>query len=245
MQKIEQVIAIDGPAGSGKSTIARKLASHLGFLYLDSGAFYRGLTLALFEIYSKEHSDLDKFPFFIERLADEALLEKELETFGFALNSIPLSCKLSEHGINQMYLGERDITEDIRTPEVTKLIKYIAPKRVFREYVNARIREFAKTHKLVMDGRDIGTDVFPNARAKFFLTATADVRAHRRRAELATKGIHQELAHIKEEIIARDHSDESRVVAPLRQATDAILIDTSESDTETVLNTILSKLPQL
>lgn len=245
MQKIEHVIAIDGPAGSGKSTIARKLATRLGYLYLDSGAFYRGLTLALLELYLKDHTDIDKFPFYIEKLADAALLERERSEFGFSLQEIPLSCKLSEHGTNQVFLGEREITEAIRTPEITKLIKYIAPQRVFREYVNAKIRMFALDHKLVMDGRDIGTDVFPDSKAKFFLTATADVRAHRRHAELLGKGIHQELSHIKAEIIARDTSDETRVVAPLRQATDAILIDTSESDTETVLNTILSRLPQL
>jgi cytidylate kinase len=244
MHKIEQVIAIDGPAGSGKSTIARKLASHLGYLYLDSGAFYRGLTLAIWEIFSKDNSDPAKFPFFTEKLADEAILDRERETFGFWLKDIPLACQLSNLGTNQMFLGEREITEDIRTPEITKKIKYIAPHRIFREYVNAKIRDFAKEHKLVMDGRDIGTDVFPDARFKFFLTASADVRANRRHAELLAKGIQMELSHIKEEIGARDLSDETRVVAPLRQASDAILIDTSESDTETVLNTILSRLSQ-
>ncbi len=245
MQKIENVIAIDGPAGSGKSTIARKLASKLGYLYLDSGAFYRGLTFALLELYLKDHQDLDKFSFYAEKLADSAIVEKEKSEFGFSLAEIPLSCQLSEHGTNQMFLGERNITEEIRTPEITKLIKHIAPMRIFREYVNHKIRAFARDHKLVMDGRDIGTDVFPDSKAKFFLTATADVRAHRRHEELKAKGIHQELSHLKEEILARDLSDETRVVAPLRQATDAILIDTSESDTETVLNTILSRLPQL
>ncbi|MCZ8155968.1 MAG: (d)CMP kinase [Leptospira sp.] len=244
MQKIENVIAIDGPAGSGKSTIARLLASRLGYLYLDSGAFYRGLTLALWEAYLKNNSDPDHFQFYAEKFADAALLDKEREEFGFALSEIPLNCQLSTHGTNQMYLADRDISDAIRTPEITKLIRFVAPQRIFREYVNKKIREFAKTHKLVMDGRDIGTDVFPDSKVKFFLTASVDVRAERRHAELVSKGIQMDLTHLKSEIQSRDLSDETRLVAPLRQATDAILIDTSESDTETVLNTILSRLPQ-
>ncbi|MDZ4727345.1 MAG: (d)CMP kinase [Leptospira sp.] len=242
MSEGKQVIAIDGPAGSGKSTIARLLASKIGFLYLDSGAFYRGLTLALWEVYSKKNDDPEKFSFFAESLADAALLEKEKSSFGFSLTEIPLHCELSPHGTNQIFLANRDITDDIRTLEITKLIRYIAPHRAFREYVNAKIRDFAKNHNLVMDGRDIGTDVFPKTKYKFFLTASADVRANRRHAELLGKGIKTDLSHLKEEIIARDMSDETRTVAPLRQASDAILIDTSESDTETVLNTILSRL---
>jgi cytidylate kinase len=246
MHKTDQVIAIDGPAGSGKSTIARMLASRIGYLYLDSGAFYRGLTLALWEKYSATYSatESDRFQFFTEKLADAAILEKEKEEFGFSISDIPLTCKLSSLGINQIFLGDKDITDAIRTPEITKLIRFIAPHRAFREFVNAKIRDFAREHKLVMDGRDIGTDVFPHARFKFFLTATAEIRAHRRHAELKAKGIPVDFSHLKTEIEARDHSDENRVVAPLRQASDAILIDTSESDTETVLNTILSRLPQ-
>lgn len=236
------VIAIDGPAGSGKSTLARLVAQKLGYLYLDSGAYYRGLTLALFERYSLENPDEAGFAFYAERLADAALLENEETEFGFKLSSIPLHCELSKTGENLVFLGDRDISNDIRDPEITKKIKYIAPQRAFREFINHKIREFAKTQKLVMDGRDIGTEVFPKSKFKFFLTATVEVRAKRRYEELIQKGFKADLKHIQEEIAIRDESDTTRIVAPLKQAPDAIRIDTSTLDRETVLNTILSKV---
>ncbi|TGN21090.1 (d)CMP kinase [Leptospira idonii] len=239
---IDHVIAIDGPAGSGKSTIARLIANKIGYLYLDSGAFYRGLTLALWETFQSKEGTQEQFPFFAEKLADACLLEKEKQEFGFSLSSVPLRCELSSQGENRIFLGERDISEEIRTPEITRLIRHIAPQRAFREFVNSKIRDFAKTHKLVMDGRDIGTEVFPKSKFKFFLTASSDVRAQRRFKELESKGIKTDFGHLKEEIESRDLSDETRTVAPLKQASDAIRIDTSTLDTETVLNTILSKL---
>lgn len=238
----EKVIALDGPAGSGKSTIARLLANRLGYLYLDSGALYRGLTYAIYQEFKKQESDEAKFPSYAEKLADKSLLGEEKAEFSFSLSEIPLFLELSEQGTNQVWLGNQNISEEIRSPDLTKRIRYIAPHRAFREYVNQLIRTFAKKHPLVMDGRDIGTDVFPQAKYKFFLTASADVRANRRHKELQEKGIRVDLSHLKEEIIARDESDKNRSVAPLRQASDAILIDTSDSDTETVLNTILSRL---
>lgn len=238
----DQVIAIDGPAGSGKSTIARLVAKKLGILYLDSGAFYRGLTLYLFETFSKSHSDESRFPFYTEKLADAALLESEEKEFGFKLADIPLHCELSPTEENLVFLGDRDITKEIRDPEITKKIKYIAPKRAFREFINQKIRDFAKTHRLVMDGRDIGTEVFPKSKYKFFLTASVEVRAKRRYEELIEKGFKADLDHIREEILARDESDTTRIVAPLKQASDAIRIDTSTLNRETVLNTILSKV---
>ncbi|MDF3818900.1 (d)CMP kinase [Leptospira sp. 96542] len=239
---VEHVIALDGPAGSGKSTIARLLAQKLGYLYLDSGAFYRALTLAIWEEFQKTSEEESKFPFYAEKLADASLLDRDKSEFGFSVSAVPIVCELSSKGENQIFLGKRDVTESIRDPEITKKIRYIAPRRAFREIVNRHIREFAKKHKLVMDGRDIGTEVFPDSKFKFFLTASVEVRAERRFAELQKKGFKTELAHIKEEIIARDESDTTRVVAPLKQAPDANLIDTSTLDTETVLNTILSKV---
>ncbi|TGM31205.1 (d)CMP kinase [Leptospira levettii] len=242
LQSIENVIAIDGPAGSGKSTLARMIATKLGYHYLDSGAFYRALTFAIWEKFQTTGEDESKFPFFTEKLADACLLEKDEVEFGFSVSQIPVHCELSSQGENVMFLGERDISHEIRDPEITKKIRYIAPRRAFREILNRHIREFARTHKLVMDGRDIGTEVFPKSKFKFFLTASVEVRAKRRYDELVAKGFKADLNHIKEEIVARDESDTTRTVAPLKQASDAILIDTSTLDTETVLNTILSKV---
>ncbi|EKJ87477.1 (d)CMP kinase [Leptospira meyeri] len=242
LSNIEKVIAIDGPAGSGKSTLARMIAHKIGYLYLDSGAYYRALTLAIWEKFLETKEDESKFPFYTEKLGDATLLEKDEAEFGFSVAKIPVHCELSSTGENLMFLGERDISLEIRDPEITKKIRYIAPRRAFREIINHHIREFAKTHQLVMDGRDIGTEVFPKSKFKFFLTASVEVRAKRRYDELVAKGFKADLDHIKEEIVARDESDTTRTVAPLKQASDAILIDTSTLDTETVLNTILSKV---
>lgn len=240
--QITNVIAIDGPAGSGKSTIARLVASRLGYHYVDSGAFYRSLTLAIWEKFLQRKEDESKFPFYTEHLSDATLLEKDTQGFGFSVAEIPIRCELSDSGENQMYLGERNITQEIRDPEITKKIRYIAPRRAFREIVNHRLRDLAKAHRLVLDGRDIGTEVFPHSLWKFYLTASVEVRAERRFKELQAKGFQTQLDHIREEIVARDESDMTRAVAPLRQASDAIRIDTSTLDSETVLNTILSKV---
>ncbi|EQA38369.1 cytidylate kinase [Leptospira inadai serovar Lyme str. 10] len=226
----ENVIALDGPAGTGKSTVARELATRLGYKYLDSGAFYRALTLYIFRKYKKARSK-ESFQEWVGKgnpveLSDGAIVE----------------CIFSESGENKIFLNGEDVSLEIRIPEITKEIKHIANKESYREFVNKQLRNLALIHKLIMDGRDIGTAVFPDARYKFFLTASSRVRAERRYYQLKEQGIDSDLDEIEKEIIARDKSDTDREIAPLKQAKDAILIDTDRLPKNTVIGKILECL---
>lgn len=246
MDQEKYVIAIDGPAGSGKSTVAREVAKRLGISYLDSGAYYRALTLHLYRVYREEthadqvnggsgensepgDSDSPKF--------SEWVLKKEKEP---DLDSLVVDLEFGGGGENKIYTNGEDVSAQIRTPEITEKIKYVADKRVFRDYVNERIRKLSQSHNLVMDGRDIGTEVFPDTPFKFFLTASAKVRAERRMKEMHEKGMQESFERVYEDMVQRDRSDENRKIAPLKKAKDAILVDTDSLSIKVVIETILS-----
>ncbi|GBF11682.1 (d)CMP kinase [Tepidibacillus infernus] len=216
MKKIS--IAIDGPAGAGKSTVAKKVANELGFLYIDTGAMYRALTLKAIN----ENIDLHD-----EDQLNQCLLRN------------PIQFEIDQH-IQRVKIGTTDVTEAIRTPEITKQVSLVASHAKVRETMVELQRRLAKEGSVVMDGRDIGTNVLPNAELKIFLTASIEERAHRRYLEMTKNGYEIKLEQIVEEIELRDKKDQERTVAPLKQAKDAILIDTSQLSIEQVVNVILS-----
>lgn len=224
----ENIIAIDGPAGSGKSSLAREIARQLGYFYMDSGAYYRGVTLFFLRIF---HQSGDKNTF------SSWISSQNLETY---FPQIQLETKFLSADENQIFLNQENISDAIRTPEVTEEIKHLAGLRMVRDLVNKNLYKLSEEHRLVMDGRDIGTEVFPDARFKFFLTAQAQVRAQRRMDEWKLKGIHLDYSTILEDLQKRDKSDEEREIAPLKKAATAIEIDTSLLTKNQVLEKILS-----
>lgn len=216
------IITIDGPSGTGKSTVARKLAEKLKFNYLDSGAMYRALA---FQMLSQgiEFTDLE---------AIEALCE----TFYFRSQS--------EDGIWRYYLGQTEVTDEIRKADVTALSSQIAAYPFVRKAMAALQRRQGEVSNLVCEGRDIGTVIFPDAELKIFLTATPDIRAKRRYEEMKRKfpDEHFDLEEIKNTIILRDSADVNRTIAPLKQPEDAFVIDTSHMDIDEVVASIVNKV---
>lgn len=226
----KNIIAIDGPAGSGKSTVAKEIAKKTNFFYLDSGAFYRAVTLFFLNIYEKQNPSqkLDKW---IGSLPLNDLLQE-----------IKLEINFSKTNSNSIYLNGEDVSEKIRTPEVTNAVRYFANNKIVREFINQKLHELSQNYKLVMDGRDIGTQVFPDAVNKFFLIAKPEIRAMRRYEEWKAKGIEKDYQEILQEILQRDKSDSERELSPLKKAEDAIEIDTSDLSVFEVTDKILSKL---
>lgn len=205
-------IAIDGPAGAGKSTVAKKLAEELGYLYIDTGAMYRAVALAAME---------NKVAF------DDA--EKLTELAG----SVGIDLKV-ENGSYKVYLDGRDVSEAIRLPEVGAAASPVSAVGGVREHLVRKQQQLAKKNRVIMDGRDIGTVVLPNADLKVFLTASVEVRAKRRFEELTAKGIACDLSKVQADIAERDYRDSHREVSPLRQAADAVLLNTDNLSIEQV-----------
>ena len=211
-------IAIDGPAGAGKSTMARACAKALGYLYVDTGAIYRtvGYYMRLMGIGPKDKDS-------IARLIDEVNIEIRYED-----------------GVQHMILNGKDVTDEIRTPEMSMYASGVSAQPCVRAFLLDMQRELARTQNVVMDGRDIGTVVLPDAQVKIFLTADVRVRAERRLAELQAKGEQTSLQKVLAEMQARDKQDSERAAAPLRQAKDAVLLDTSALTPEAAVDAILS-----
>ena len=200
-------IAIDGPAGAGKSTIAKALAKELGYHYVDTGAIYR--TVAYFlDLWGVSPKDVDA----VERYIDELTIKIEYD----------------ETGKQHMIMNGMDVTDDIRTQDISQKASLVSAHKVVRDVLLDMQRNVAKEHNVIMDGRDIGTVVLPNADVKIFLTASAEVRAKRRTDELLAKGQQADYAQTLKDIQQRDYQDTHRPIAPLKQAADAVLLDTSD-----------------
>ena len=210
-------IAIDGPAGAGKSTIARALAKELGYYYVDTGAIYR--TVAYFlDLLGVSPKDVDG----VERYLDELTVEIEYD----------------ETGKQHMIMNGMDVSDDIRTQDISQKASLVSAHAIVRDMLLDMQRDVAKKHNVIMDGRDIGTVVLPRATVKIFLTASPEVRAKRRTDELIAKGQKADYAKVLQEIKQRDHQDTTRAIAPLKQAKDAVLVDTSELDIPAVVAAI-------
>lgn len=200
-------IAIDGPAGAGKSTIAKMVSAKLGYIYVDTGALYRTAALYITE----------------NNIPDENI-EKALESADISLKFID--------GTQRVFLGGRDVSELIRTPEISMAASRTSAVPAVRAYLFETQKKIARENNVIMDGRDIGTVVLPDAEVKIFLTASAEERANRRYKELAEKPDCPPYEDILKDIIQRDYQDMHRETAPLRQADDAVLVDTTNLDLE-------------
>lgn len=218
-------IAIDGPAGAGKSTIAKAAAKQLGFIYVDTGALYRAVAL---EMISREILPNDK-----ERVI------AELEKFGdgyFSLRFID--------GVQHVFSSEKDVSNLIRTPEVSMGASAVSAIPEVRKFLFDLQRKIASENNVIMDGRDIGTVVLPNADLKIFLTASAEVRAERRFKELAEKPDCPTFEQVLADIKQRDYNDMHRDISPLKQAEDAVLADTSELDLDGAIALVMSLIKE-
>lgn len=209
-------IAIDGPAGAGKSTIARSLASKLGYIYVDTGALYRAVGVNA-----------------IRSGADTKNPEQVCAT----LEGADVSLRFVD-GEQRVFLGEEDVSVAIRTPEASMAASNVSAIPEVRAFLFDLQRDIAAKNNCIMDGRDIGTVVLPNAEVKIFLTASAEVRAKRRYDELLAKGMQADYNQVLEEMIQRDYQDSHRAIAPLKQADDAVLVDTSDMNLEQVIETL-------
>lgn len=210
-QKKTISIAIDGPAGAGKSTLSRRVAETLHYFYVDTGAIYRTVSLGI---------QMRKI-----NLEDPAAVAA-------ALPDMKISLDYHANGLQRMKLDTQDVTEAIRKPEVSRWTSIIAAYPEVRTYLLEMQRELARNHNIVMDGRDIGTIVLPDADIKIFLTASPEARAKRRASELEQRGTPEAFEKILSEIKERDWQDTHRDTAPLRQALDAVILDTTELDFE-------------
>lgn len=215
-------IAIDGPSSSGKSSVAQEIAKELNIIYIDTGAMYRAVTLAALQA-NIEPSDSEN----IKKL----------------LPTIELNFIRSAEDAQEMYLNDKNVSREIRSDEVTANVSEVSAYPFVREELVEIQRNMASTHSVVMDGRDIGTVVLPNAPYKFFLNASAEVRAMRRYKENIQKGLsNQSLEEIEKSIIARDHYDSNREHSPLVKADDAIELETSNLSVQQVVNIIIEQL---
>ena len=216
MKKIS--VAIDGPAGAGKSTIARRLAEELGYRYVDTGAIYRSVAYFM-DLWGVSPKDVDG----VNRYIDE----------------LTIGIEYDEDGLQHMIMNGMDVTEDIRTQEISQKASLISAHACVREMLLDMQRDLANAYDVVMDGRDIGTVVLPKATVKIFLTASAEVRAKRRCNELLAKGQKAKYETVLKEIQQRDYQDTHREIAPLKMARDSIKVDTSEMNIEETVAALL------
>ena len=213
--KKNTIITIDGPSGAGKSTIAKLLASYAGYTYIDSGAIYRSIAYAY-------------------------KIRKDGESLEELLHNLPVTFEFGEN--TRVTLSGEDISEEIRTPDISLLASRLSQQVPVREYANATQRRLAADRNSVLEGRDTGSVVFPDADIKFYLDARPDERANRRHTELASKGRGQEFHTVRQEMDKRDANDSTRAVAPLVIPDGAIVVDTTGKDIEGVLRIILNHI---
>ena len=210
-------VAIDGPAGAGKSTIARRLARELGYRYVDTGAIYR--TVAYFmDLWGVSPKDVDGVTRYIDELT--------------------VGIEYDEDGVQHMIMNGMDVTEDIRSQDISQKASLISAHAVVREMLLDMQREVARRFNVIMDGRDIGTVVLPQATVKIFLTASPEVRARRRTDELLAKGQKADYDTVLKEIRQRDYQDTHREIAPLKMARDSVKVDTSDMNLEQAVEAI-------
>ena len=210
-------IAIDGPAGAGKSTIAKRLAKELGYRYVDTGAIYRTVAY-FFDLWGVAPKDIDG----ITRYIDE----------------LNVGIEYDENGVQHMLMNGIDVTDDIRTQEISQKASLVSAHAIVRDMLLDMQRDVAKRHNVIMDGRDIGTVVLPRATVKIFLTASPEIRARRRTDELIAKGQKANYEKVLSEIKQRDYQDTHREVAPLKMCRDSIKVDTTDMDIDGVVAAI-------
>lgn len=215
-------LAIDGPAGSGKSTVAKVVAQKLGFTYVDSGAIYRTCALYFIERFGPDAKS---------KITDGTLLAAELKKFD-------INFTVTDSNFTVLLNGD-PVGNKIRTEEVSRFVPNVASLPLVRDKVNEKLRGFAATHPVVMDGRDIGTCVLPDSILKVFLTAKPEVRAKRRFDELISKGDSAVFEKVLEDVVNRDKMDETREIAPLKMADDAAELDTSNMNAAEVIAAIV------
>jgi len=219
------VVAIDGPAGAGKSTVTRLVAATLGYVMVDTGALYRAIALAAKQA-GASFDDEAAVGVLAERLASERAIE---------LGS-------DENGGTRVLLAGSDVSQAIRTLEMGQGASKVSAQPRVRSALLAMQRDAGRNGGVVLEGRDIGTVVFPEAEAKFFLTASVDVRARRRFDELALKGTDADLEQVKREVEERDRRDSTRPIAPLRRADDAMVVDSSNLEVSEVVEAIVARV---
>ena len=212
----KKVIAIDGPAGAGKSTVSKIAAAKLGYTYIDTGAMYRAVACKVLK-------------------TNENVTDNLIVTIA---KDIDVDLRY-EDGITKVFVDGLEVTGEIRTPEVSRLVSQVAKIGFVREKLTELQRKMATRGGVIMDGRDIGTTVLPNADVKIYLTASIEERARRRFEELKEKGYDSDFNEIAKEIALRDKQDMEREISPLVKADDAILLDTSDMNIDEVVNEIL------
>lgn len=200
-------VAIDGPSGAGKSSMARRLASAFGFIYVDTGAIYRTVGLAAYRAG-------------IDRKNESAVME--------LLPRLDIAMRYNEAAEQRMYLDGEDVSDKIRLPEISICASDVSAHAAVRAYLMEMQRKLARENNVIMDGRDIGTAVLPEAELKIFLTASPEARAKRRLLELESKGVATRYDDVLRDILYRDEQDSSREAAPLKKAEDAVMVDTSD-----------------
>ncbi len=211
------IVAIDGPAGAGKSTISRLVADRHGWTYLDTGAMYRAVTLLALE---------------------QGIAPGDADELGLLSRNLEIGFQPGPGGVPRVFAGCREVTGEIRSLEVTRNVSEVSAQAPVRDAMLRKQRDCAAGGNVVVDGRDIGTVVFPEAEVKIFLTASVAERAQRRRLELEGKGVEVAQDRMEREITARDDYDSSRKVAPLKAADDAVLLDTTDLNIEQVVDRV-------
>ena len=207
MSKKIYSVAVDGPSGAGKSTLSKAVAGELGILYVDTGAIYRTIGYYVFE---------------------KGIDPKDAPAVNAILPELDIQMRYGDDGLQRMYLNGQDVTTQIRLPQISMYASAVSAIPEVREFLLEMQRELARRSSVITDGRDIGTVVLPDADVKIFLTAEAEVRAQRRAKELAERGTPTPFEEVLRDIQQRDYNDSHRAAAPLRQAEDAVLVDTSE-----------------